>query len=73
MRKVINLEDLDCPVCAQKIEDKLKKMPEINEVSVSFITQKIILDVNEEVNFNSLIKNIKKAVKSVEPDCVVID
>ena len=42
MRKVINLEDLDCPVCAQKIEDKLKKMPEINEVSVSFITQKII-------------------------------
>ena len=73
MRKVINLEDLDCPVCAQKIEDKLKKMPEINEVSVSYITQKIILDVNEEVNFNSLIKNIKKAIKSVEPDCGVID
>lgn len=48
-------------------------MPEINEVSVSFITQKIILDVNEEVYFNSLIKNIKKAVKSVEPDCEVID
>ena len=41
MRKVINLEDLDCPVCAQKIEDKLKKMLEINEVSVSF-TSKII-------------------------------
>lgn len=73
MRKVINLEDLDCPVCAQKIEDKLKKIPEINEVNVSFITQKIILDVNEEVNFDSLKKNIKKVIKSVEPDCSIID
>lgn len=73
MKKVINLEDLDCPICAQKIEDKLKKIPEINEVSVSFITQKIILDVNDEVNFESLRKNIKKTIKSVEPDCSIID
>lgn len=73
MRKIINLEDLDCPTCAQKIEDRLKKMPEITEVSVSFIAQKIILEIKDDTNYNSLLKNIKKAIKSVEPDCTLVD
>ncbi len=34
----MQLEDLSCPVCAQKVTDALKKMPGMESVDVSFNT-----------------------------------
>ena len=67
MKKVIKLKDLDCAVCAVKIEDAVKKIDGINNVSVSFMTQKMILDVQEE-KYTNICKSVKKTVKKIEPD-----
>ena len=66
MKKVYKIE-VDCAVCAAKVEDALKKMDELNDVSINFMTQKMILDVNEEPS-KDLMKKIKKTACKIEPD-----
>ena len=46
MKKIYKIE-VDCAVCAQKIEAAIKKIEGVNSVQVNFITQKMILDASD--------------------------
>lgn len=72
MKKVFKLEDLDCAACAAKMEDAIKKVKGVQEVSVNFVTQRLKLELDEE-NYDTIIKEIKKVCKKVEPDCTILD
>lgn len=43
MRKTFELEDLDCANCAAKMENAVRGIEGVTFVSVSFMTQKMIL------------------------------
>lgn len=70
MKKILRIEGLDCANCANKLENKLKKIKEIQEVNVSFITQKIVLEINDNDYSESLIDSIKQQCLKVEPDII---
>lgn len=72
MKKVFKLEDLDCAACAAKMEDAIRKVEGVQDVSVNFMTQKLKLDLEEE-NYDTIMKEIKKVCKKVEPDCTILD
>ena len=72
MKKVFKLEDLDCATCAAKLEDAIKKVKGVQVVSVNFVTQRLKLELDEE-NYDTIIKEIKKVCKKVEPDCTILD
>ena len=67
MKKNYILEDLDCANCAAKIEEGVKKIEGVIECSVSFVTEKMIVEI-EEGKEKELEKEIKKVVKKIEPD-----
>lgn len=71
MRKTFELEDLDCANCAAKMEAAIKKLPGVRRVSVNFMTQKMILDAEDEV-FDAVLQEAVKCIARVEPDCRVI-
>lgn len=71
MKKIIKLQNLDCAHCAIKMEDALRKIEGVESVSVSFITQRMTIEANEE-GFDKIIEKAKKVCKKVEPDCVLI-
>lgn len=71
MKKIIKLQNLDCAHCAMKTEDALRKIEGVESVSVSFITQRMTIEANEE-DFDKIIEKAKKVCKKVEPDCVLI-
>ena len=50
-RKVYILENLDCANCAAKIERKLSKLPELNDVSVTFATKQLRLKQKTQRQF----------------------
>ena len=62
MQKKFKIE-VDCANCAAKIEDAVKKLPGVNSASVSFMAQKMVLDVDDAV-----LKDVVKTAKRVEPD-----
>lgn len=72
MKKVYELEDLDCANCARKMQESIEKLDEINNASVNFLTQKMTLDVKDGVDIDKLMKKIQKLCKKVEPDCRII-
>ncbi len=70
MKKVIRLEDLDCANCAAEMENNVKKINGINSASVSFMNQKMILEIEEE-RADEILQEVKKVCAKVEPDCVL--
>ena len=70
MKKVIALQDLDCANCAAKMEAAIRSIDGVHSVSVNFITQKMIIDIDDD-NVELLLKEIKSVCKKVEPDCIL--
>ena len=66
------LEDLDCAHCAGKIEADVAKLTGVAKSTVTLLTQKLVVEIDEE-NAGSLTKEVKKIVKKYEPDVTVIE
>ena len=71
MKKVFALEDLDCANCALKVENGIKKLDGVKDASVSFFTQKMTVEAEEGVDFDELMKRVKKLCRRIEPDMVI--
>jgi copper chaperone CopZ len=71
MKKKFKLEDLDCANCAAKMEDAIKKIPGVNDASVSFMTQKMMVDAEDE-KFDAIMDEVVKVCAKVEPDCKIL-
>ena len=71
MKKVYRLEDLDCANCAAKMERAVAKIDGVNEVSISFMGQRMSIDADES-RFEEIMDNVVKACKKVEPDCTIV-
>ena len=72
MIKTYLLEDLDCAHCAGKIEADVAKLTGVAKSTVTLLTQKLVVEIDEE-NAGSLTKEVKKIVKKYEPDVTVIE
>ena len=70
MRKTYKRIDLDCAHCAAKMEAAIQKIDGVTEASVSFLTQKLTVEA-EDGRFEEIMKQVVKACKKVEPDCVI--
>lgn len=71
MRKVFQMQDLDCANCAAKMERAIKELEGVNSVSISFLTQKMVLEA-EETQMDAILKQAKKICRKIEPDCEII-
>ena len=71
MKKKFNLEDLDCANCAAKMEEAIKKIDGVHDASVSFMTQKMMVDADDD-RFDAVMDEVVKVCKKVEPDCVIL-
>ena len=67
MKKNYILEDLDCANCAAKIEETVRNIEGVVECSVSFVTGKMIVEI-EDGKEKEVEKEIRKVVKKIEPD-----
>lgn len=71
MKKSFMLEELDCAHCAAKMEEGIRKISGVKECTLSFIAQKLVIEADEG-DFPSIIKEAKKIIKKIEPDCELI-
>ena len=71
MKKVLKLEDLDCANCAAKMEAAINKLEGVQKATVSFMTQKLTIEAEDE-KFDEIVKAAVKCIARVEPDCRVI-
>ncbi len=70
MKKTYKIE-VDCAACAQKMEDAAKKIEGVKEATVSFMTQKMKVEFEDEQDEQKVMKTVLKACRKVEPDCEI--
>lgn len=67
MKKSYKVE-VDCANCAAKMQDAVSKLEGVNEVTVNFMTQKLIINYADNADVDSVLKAAVEACKKVEPD-----
>lgn len=71
MKKVFELDEVDCANCARKMQEAVAKIDGVDSVTVNFFTQKMTLEAADD-KFDAVLKEALKVLKKVEPDCEVI-
>lgn len=70
MKKTYEIE-VDCANCANLMEEATKKTEGIADATVNFMTQKMIVDFEEDADEKKVMKSVLKACRKVEPDCEI--
>lgn len=71
MKKKFKLEDLDCANCAAKMEAAINKIEGVNTATVSFMTQRLVIDA-DDARFDDIMQEVVSVCKKVEPDCAIL-
>lgn len=71
MKKVFKLDELDCANCAAKMEAAINKLDGVEKATVNFMMRKLTI-VAEESGMDRIVDEAQKAIKKIEPDCVIV-
>lgn len=69
MKTRFKIKGLDCANCAAELERAINKLDEINNASISFMTEK--LEIEYDAEKEEIIKKVKKVIKKEEPDVTI--
>ena len=67
MKTKFKIKGLDCAKCAAELERAILKIEGVQSASISFMTEKLVVEYNEAQK-DEILKNIEKVVKKEEPD-----
>lgn len=66
MKKKFIIEGLGCANCAAKMEAAINKLNGVNEATVNFMTQKLVIDGDEDL-MPEIVKEAERIIKRIEP------
>ena len=66
MKKTYKIE-VDCANCANKVQEAISKIDGVNSILINFMTQKMIIDI-DDVRFDEILKQAIKVARKIEPD-----
>ncbi len=70
MKKSYKIE-VDCANCANLMEDAARKTAGVSAATVNFMTQKMIVEFADGNEPKTVMSEVLKACKKVEPDCEI--
>ena len=71
MKKIYEITDIDCPICAKKLSTALNKNDGIQNAEIDFFTQRLTLET--ELPPSIILAIIKKTIKKVLPEATLGD
>lgn len=71
MKKRFKMEELDCANCAAKMEAAINKIDGVKEATISFMTQKLTLEAEDDV-FDEMVQKAQAEISKVEKDCKIV-
>ena len=70
MKKTYKIE-VDCANCANLMEDAARKTDGVQNATVNFMTQKMIVEFEEGNEPKSVMEEVRKNCKIIEDDCEI--
>ena len=70
MKYNFKIKGLDCANCAAELERAIQKVEGIESATISFMTEKLVIECDEEKK-EEVMKKVQKVIKREEPDCTI--
>lgn len=70
MKKSYKIE-VDCAVCADKMEQAAKNTAGVRDASVNFMTLKMKVEFEDGVDISAVMEQVRENCKRVESDCEI--
>ena len=70
MKKTYKI-DVDCAVCADKMEQAAKKTEGVKDCTVNFMALKMKVEFEEGADVITVMNNVRTNCKKVEDDCEI--
>ena len=70
MKNKFKIKGIDCANCAAELERALQKVEGVEEVSISFMSERLVIECKEEEK-ESIMEEVRKVIKKEEPDVTI--
>lgn len=67
MKRIVKLEGLCCANCTAKIEEGIKKLSGVESASLSFMTQRLTMEIEEDKS-ETIMEAARKLANKIEPE-----
>lgn len=72
MKKKYKLQGLGCANCAAKMEERINKIAGVKKANVSFMTENLKIEIEDESRLDEIINEASKIIASIEPNTKLI-
>ncbi len=72
MKKKFKFEGLKCANCANKIEEAISKMDGVEDVKVSYLSEKVKFELADDIDLDNLIEDANKIADKIEPGSRIV-
>lgn len=70
MKCDFRIKGLDCANCAAELERSLNKIKGVEKATISFMTEKMTIELDEEKK-DSILKDVERVIEKEEPDVTI--
>lgn len=67
MKKTYKI-DVDCPNCANKMEEATKKIDGVADAVVNFMALKLIVEFEDGADVKAVMQNVRESCKKIDDD-----
>ena len=72
MKVKFKIKGIDCANCAAELERAIQKIDGIDSASLSFMTERLVIELNDKRK-EEVLEILKKVVKKEEPDATILE
>ena len=72
MKKKFKFEGLKCANCAAKIEEAIGKLDGVESVRVSYLSEKVKFDLEDDIDLDNLIEKANEIADKIEPGSKIV-
>lgn len=70
MKSTFKIKGLDCANCAAQLENEINNVEGIENASISFMAERMVLEYDEK-NAEEIMEKVRKIIKKEEPDVIL--
>ena len=70
MKNKFKIKGLDCANCAAELEYAIQKIEGVEDASISFMTERLVIECKEEEK-QDVMERVRKTIKKKEPDVTI--
>lgn len=71
MKRIFKMKNVDCANCAAKMERAIAKIDGVEKVTISFLTQRLSIEADED-RLEEILQKASEACRKIDHECKIL-